>query len=287
MFAPCTGDIGGIPRSDAFDSRPPSPRKIARKQSKQSSDTPSTVPFEVSASSSSLSQKGGSPAPFQKESLTKLRQLGAQHQLASGWHDESLADVARPSSPDKTDTPDLIDFDDGISAISSHTLEEMERRRQKDTVVPVVATALKEILNSPIKEDVEWKQKEFTEFPSFVADESNLYDIVKISRNESINTRKTNATEESFQKFMAQEAEYWEGEVKQDRRRTVERPSIEDRARRLRELSRSRSRSDGSVSFVAITFNTVYANVELLTISLCTYFSVVKIQVIASRLTSP
>jgi hypothetical protein len=129
-------------------------------------------------------------------------------------HGEALADVARPCSPEKS-TPDLVDFDDGISAISSHTLEEMERRRVAD----------------PIREDVEWK-------PPF----QPAMEPRPISRNESINTRKTNATEESFQKFMQYEAKYWNAEVNRERGRQ----SMEERARRLRELSRSRSRSDGT-----------------------------------------
>lgn len=256
MFAPCAGDIGGVPRDEVFDvvRAPPSPYKnqspLVRKQSKQSAATPATVPFEVSASSSSLSRSSPSPAaaPFQKESLSKLRQLGTQHQLASGLHDEALADVARPCSPEKSPiTPDLIDFDDGISAISSHTLEEMERRRlASEGPVPKVAEALKDKLNGTISEDVEWKPKFNTEFEPFQA--APFETAVEISRNESISTRKTNATEESFQKFMAHEAKYWEREVNQDRSRKSERPSMEERARRLRELSRSRSRSDGTGS---------------------------------------
>ena len=260
MFAPCAGDIGGIPRDEAFHSQPSqskSPQQLVRKQSKQSAATPATVPFEVSASSSSLSldknSRAASPipaAPFQKESLCKLRQLGAQHQLASGLHGESLADVARPCSPEKNETPDLIDFDDGISAISSHTLEEMEKRRiQSGAPIPKVAEAVKVKLNSPIKEDVEWKQTR-TEFEPFNA-EVNPFPI-EISRIESISTRQTNATEESFQKFMQDEVKYWEGEVRNDRQSRKDRPSLEERARKLRELSRSRSRSDGtgSVSYI-------------------------------------
>jgi hypothetical protein len=49
-----------------------------------------------------------------------------------------LADTARPISPEAdgedvdaaAEVANEVDFDDGISAISSHTLEEMERRRQ-------------------------------------------------------------------------------------------------------------------------------------------------------------
>jgi hypothetical protein len=254
MFAPCAGDIGGVPRDEVFDARvvsssPATQSPLVRKQSKQSAATPATVPFEVSASSSSLSRSSPTPntaAPFRKESLSKLRRLGAQHQLASGLHSESLAEVARPSSPDKSTTPDLVDFDDGISAISSHTLEEMERRRAEGPLVTSVKSALKERLNGPIIEDAEWKPKFSTEFEPFSAAP------LEIARKDSVSTRRTNATEESFRNFMADEAKYWEGEVNKDRSRRSERPSMEERARRLRELSRSRSRSDGtgSVSYL-------------------------------------
>ena len=77
------------------------------------------------------------------------------------------------------------------------------------------------------------------------SDEENPFPKMEMSRMESSSTRKTNATEESFQKFMQQEAKYWEEEVKDS---TRGRPSLEERASRLRALSRSRSRSDGSVS---------------------------------------
>jgi len=260
LFAPCAGaDIGGIPKDEVFDYRPSksapkSPRSTTTKQSKQSAATQATIPFEVSASSSSslsLSRSSPVPAvpttPHQKDALSKLRQLGAQHQLACGVHGERLADVARPPSPEKQTSPDLIDFDDGISAISSQTLEEMEKRhRQNNGTMPKVAGALKEKLNSPIRENVPWQSRE-TEFKPFIASE-DLPLPVDVSRDASFSTRKTNATEESFQRFMQHEAQYWDGEVKNDRRSRAERPSLEDRAKKLREMSRSRSRSDGTGS---------------------------------------
>ncbi|KAL7547426.1 hypothetical protein ACHAWF_017508 [Thalassiosira exigua] len=76
------------------------------------------------------------------ESRARLKRLGARHQLAGGFPGESLAEEARPVSPaereaerlraerSREEVEGVADFDDGISAISSHTLEDMERRRQ-------------------------------------------------------------------------------------------------------------------------------------------------------------
>ncbi|KAL3796713.1 hypothetical protein HJC23_010013 [Cyclotella cryptica] len=260
MFANCTGDIGGIPREEIGETfpanNPKSPQQpLARKQS-HIVPAASPVPFEVAARSHSdvsrSSRNSPSPAPkLQKESLDKLRQLGAQHQLASGVYGEALADVARPSSPEKTkETPDLVDFDDGISAISSHTLEEMEKRRLQQgggTTNPPRGKLMLEARHV-VNEDIEWQED--VEFMPFAPLDS-FSKPVEISRNVSTNTRQTNATEESFRMFMQTEAKYWEDEVRGDERRNgrgAVRPSIEERARRLRELSRSRSRSDGTGS---------------------------------------
>lgn len=260
MFANCAGDIGGIPREEIGETFPANNSKLAPQPlvRKKSNIIPSAspVPFEVAARSHSdvsrSSRPPPSPAPqYQKMSLNKLRQLGAQHQLASGVHGESLADVARPCSPEKTKhTPDLVDFDDGISAISSHTLEEMEKRRLQQSGPNLDASKAKMTLEARhiVEEDIEWKED--VELMPFVSSNS-FSKPIEISRNVSNNTRQTNATEESFRMFMQDEAKYWENEVKGDERRNgrgTARPSIEERARRLRELSRSRSRSDGTGS---------------------------------------
>lgn len=132
----------------------PSTPPQQKKQQLQLQDPPgvpgvnnTTVPRHSAASFSN------SPWEQRKaQSRAKLRQLGARHQLASGIPGESLADTARPITPGEDDNaaataaaalfpptsssssqqqPELVDFDDGISAISSHTLEEMERRREQ------------------------------------------------------------------------------------------------------------------------------------------------------------
>lgn len=171
-FAPCAGDIGGIPReevvgqedggSNARGNLGPSSPGGRGKTNPNTSSWGASVPFEVSASQSLTSsfqaresslasmpqqfqQQGGYPTQEQRplgptpremrkaKSRAKLRQLGAQHQLATGFHGETLADTARPTEDEheaQHESPELVDFDDGISAISSHTLEDMERRRQ-------------------------------------------------------------------------------------------------------------------------------------------------------------
>ena len=275
MFAPCAGEIGGVPR-DELGERPSvssskSQPSLSRGQNATSA-LQTAVPFEVAACSFSDESRSSKPASltqtaeppqFQKESLSKLRQLGAQHQLASGVHGESLADLARPCSTEKKieETSDLIDFDDGISAISSHTLEEMERRRIQSGGVITDALKSKMRLQARhiVQEDIPWTQKESVEFRPFTPTEHAFPKPVAMTRNTSTNTRQTNATEESFQNFMQSEAKYWNEELKQEERsRRSVRPSIEERARRLRELSRSRSRSDGTGSSVSLSFLLVH-----------------------------
>ena len=155
--------------------------------------------------SAPLSTSNYSPWEQRKaQSRAKLRQLGARHQLASGIPGESLADTARPltpggeeddqqyhhhhhaaaasstalvpaqssssSSQQQQQAAELVDFDDGISAISSHTLEEMERRREQQSQhqqqhkVMKKAAATTTVLrlhpldfSQIIDEDCEWK----------------------------------------------------------------------------------------------------------------------------------
>lgn len=285
---------------------PPSMNGITSTANNSNNNWATSVPFEVSTRSRSSSSKSShrsntsaavipptvddtaplSSTPEERKrqalSRTKLRQLGARHQLASGVHGETLADTARPVSPEKLkdDSPDLVDFDDGISAISSHTLEEMERRRvhastkQNETCVRVSTLDFRHVVD----EDSEWKQiNDADAFGTpFFEKEVQLLDVTSkpfpMTRGQSSNTRATNMTEDSRefeQVWMADEAQYWndtvakesgvgsssskpitlKGDSKQSgRARAVGRISIEERARRLRELSRSRSRSDGTGS---------------------------------------
>ena len=280
------------------------------------------------------------------KSRAKLRQLGAQHQLSSGFHGESLADTARPISRNDKDaavaaalgsttldtadgggsSPELIDFDDGISAISSHTLEEMERRRQakdkKNTnIVRLHPLDFSQIIDEntelkyteqvspgggglglvPVKEVNEQDTEVVFGQPFY--EENGLFQNVRntdVTKNDtkknpsssliieppvqmnrvtSTKTHSTTITEDSHEfeeMYKRNEAMYWVDEdqvaeaEKTSRRRSSpvvvgtttdrrgssagrqsQRMSIEERARRLRELSRSRSRSDGtgSVSF--------------------------------------
>ena len=175
-FAPCAGQVGGVPADEAAGVQA-SPARTAQSKGGSSKEVPSwaaSVPFEVSASQvgassllqastmtvrDSFSQRDGAggtvdvPTPPRPQMIpeqraltpaeqrkarqrAKLRQLGARHQLAHGFPGASLAETARPVSSEEAPgaapapgSPELVDFDDGISAISSHTLEEMEQRR--------------------------------------------------------------------------------------------------------------------------------------------------------------
>ena len=384
MFAPCAGDIGGVPRDEIIDVCNTPPRGggggvgddgqgIANNSSNTSSPAwGASVPFEVSgsqtvgaslisgvvpphpstthhqdankhnsSSSQFPSQRALTPREQRKAmSRAKLRQLGARHQLSSGFHGESLADTARPISPNDKNasdvmgcsttldtttstansSPELIDFDDGISAISSHTLEEMERRRQaKDkkstnNIVRLHPLDFSQIIDEntelkyteqvsssmgngglvPVKEVNEQDTEVVFGRPFY--EENDLFQNVRntdiITKNDtstkiiigppaqmnrvtSTKTQNTTITEDSneFEEmYKRNEAKYWDDEDKvatcektsrrsspvggttTDRRRgssagrQSQRMSIEERARRLRELSRSRSRSDGTGS---------------------------------------
>ena len=250
-------------------------------------------------------QQARTPVEQRKsKSRAKLRQLGAQHQLASGFTGESLADTARPISPDNDDNGgeekrDLIDFDDGISAISSHTLEEMERRRtakERKNVVRLHPLDFSQIIDEntelkyiephssggllgPVTEEVTEKDTEvafgepfyeeeglFQSVRPIVTDEitSNLNagaELTRVISSRTSQTNNTSMTEDSHEfedMYNRHEAMYWTDQdqvasgEKNTTSRTTSRPSqrmsIEERARRLRELSRSRSRSDGTGS---------------------------------------
>jgi len=346
MFAPCAGDIGGIPREEMGATPVSDLSRSGRSRSKggnTAATTPSwgaSVPFEVSASQDKSSSFQASsfvtqhtqqsesvpgvpaqrlnPLPQQAaltprerseaRSRAKLRQLGAQHQLASGHISGGLADAARPVSPRDEEeelaaaealyaaggpgSPDLVDFDDGISAISSHTLEEMERRRQtrqRKNVVRLHPQHFTQIVDedaaqkhgglrgvAAIPEEGEETNTEVVFGEPFYEDAllrnvravedsrdnthlefSPASDLERVT---SQKTRDTTVTEESHEfeeMYRRHEAMYWtdqdqvahnESNAKSARCRPSQRMSIEERARRLRELSRSRSRSDGTGS---------------------------------------
>jgi hypothetical protein len=215
-----------------------------------------------------------------------------------------------------------VDFDDGISAISSHTLEAMERRRvakemakgsssssnksrnsikvgltdfihgtssspapnggwcrqsddgplaqvdegaevvfgepfyQEDDVI-MMTTAAQNKITTTTKDQ---QQKEVIS-PKSIADKI-IADLLlkknemnqRIGSNETKCTMNTTATDEDSGEFQAMlqrnEAIYWgdEEHVKDVERKSrgLKPMSIEERAQRLREVSRSRSRSDGT-----------------------------------------
>ena len=361
VLAPCNGagGVGGVPRSEVDDlvrcqqggDDWTAPRRTPcqgggnsnSNSSGQRHEWAASVPFEVSASSSSTELSGKAndrarastastpavplpprtapvaiPRPITprdartQRSRALLRQLGAQHQLASGFHGESLAGTAHPITPVEDEgegraalaaappsspaSPGAasqgqqeasFDYDDGISAISSHTLEEMERRRlarertQSSNVVRVSALDYSQIID----EDTELRFQETTGTiettrvlgtidgdgaGAAMADEDArrgafgdpFFDPREFARVPSSRTQNTSLSEDSdaFEaRWKQDEARYWtagsqgddaEGAAARRRDRAsgrrAERPSVEERARRLRELSRSRSRSDGS-----------------------------------------
>jgi len=351
VLSPCSGAgaVGGVPRSEVDDlvRCQRGDDDLAATISNDNGSAQGTqgwsasIPFEVSASS--LSTKPGSearagdptpaapvsprinrikpatpPRPVMardaryQRSRALLRQLGARHQLASGFHGdsvhgESLADIAHPVTPAEEDevaappspsspgSPGAagdgrqngasFDFDDGISAISSHTLEDMERRRlarertQSSNVVRVSALDYSQIID----ENTELRFQEPGIEASRVlrtidgagpaaADEDArrgafgdpFFDPKELSRVSSARSRNTSVSEDSdaFEAMWKRdEARYWTtGAEANDSKaggagrrhrasgRRTDRPSVDERARRLRELSRSRSRSDGSGS---------------------------------------
>jgi len=350
MFAPCAGDIGGVPREDLGVPPTSDLSRSGRERSKGANTvTPSwgaSVPFEVSASHDKSSSfqassfatqhtqehrsESGLPTQqlnpmAQQHALTpmeqrramsraKLRQLGAQHQIASGFPGENLADTARPISPHEElkeraaaeeiyanhhhESPDLVDFDDGISAISSHTLEEMEKRRQvkekkNKNVLRLHPRDFSQIIDENaelecgdnglqgvgiLEETSEEKNTEVVFGDPFYGKDlfqnvcsiedshdnkrldtpaSNLNRSTSTKSQRTQNTTITEESNEFEEMYMRHEAMYWtdqdqvahsETNARSTRCRPSERMSIEERARRLRELSRSRSRSDGTGS---------------------------------------
>ena len=339
------GEVGGIPREEVYgmdgtNSNKTPPRSRGFGTSQAVTPPPpawgASVPFEVSGSqvgaslisgvlppqtttqtqgdlnvsgiSNSPTRNSNTPrAQREAKSRQKLRQLGAQHQLRAGFPGESLADTARPISPNEqtaaaalntslessaasgtAEATPLIDFDDGISAISSHTLEEMERRRQvkdKKHIVRLnpqdfsqIVSASDEIKYTPhdnssalnnnhttlmaVKEvdekdtEVVFGEPFYQATPEDVNNKLNTIEPApKLNRVTSTRTNQTNNTEDSFEEYKRHEAMYWvdqdqvaDTEGRQRQTRPSQRMGIEERARRLRELSRSRSRSDGTGS---------------------------------------
>eukprot|EP00986_Skeletonema_menzelii_P000931 scaffold265_cov133-Skeletonema_menzelii.AAC.5 len=282
MFAPCVGQIGGVPLDDTGGGE-------------GSGKCPDAVPMEVSPYTSeenmnppaTTAAAGNQPQQFtfgmafpetknnskrQENSLQKLKKLGARHQLASGYIDPTLPDAARPVSPEeKCVAPsstgnagepidDEVDFDDGISAISSHTLEEMEKRRQLNTVRVSPTQFSKPKSKVPSKNKIaDFSKKPIMETISGgVAGEDDFFGepffkqtAPKLQRNVS------NDSQQLMKAWDVDEVNYWKGEVSKDENndnrssRRQERLSVEERAKRLRELnnrdlSRSRSRSSGT-----------------------------------------
>lgn len=318
VFAPCAGDLGGVPREDASASDRTS--RAGRGRGSGGGDGPAwgaSVPFEVSASQdrarsfrassfgTQRSREAEPPGAFpvqerrtsgerrEARCRARLKQLGARHQLAG----EGPAAAARPVSPRRAEegraatgasyalggapgSPDLVDFDDGISAISSHTLEEMERRRLAREGRNVVRLSPKDfsqitdegsvVMESGLQrvailEESEERDTEVVFGDPFYEEDMlrNTADLSRVASAKSQRSRNTTVTEESneFEEmYRRQEAMYWTDQDQVARSETNAglaggRPSrgmsIEERARRLRELSRSRSRSDGTGSVSA------------------------------------
>jgi hypothetical protein len=260
------------------------------------------------------------------ESQNRLRQLSAKHILASSTGPPvaspptTLPANAAPREDTTTPCPEFdeeVDFDDGISAISSHTLEAMERRRvakemakgsssssksrnsikvgltdfihgtsspnggwcrqSDDGPLAQVDEGAEVVFGEPFyqEDDVvmmttdtqnnstttkDQQQKEVIS-PKSIADKI-IADLLlkktemnqRMGSNETKCTMNTTATDDDSGEFQAMlqrnEAIYWgdEEHVKDVERKSrgLKPISIEERAQRLREVSRSRSRSDGT-----------------------------------------
>lgn len=287
IFSPCVGggeDIGGVPFDDmggSWNSKDGGMKKC-----------PDAIPVEVSPNTSEENMNSptavtSTPFPeshteYKKErSLAKLKKLGARHQLASGYVDPRLPDAARPVSPDdkhdiaappSTDSvddhvDDEVDFDDGISAISAHTLEEMDKRQkihEKKNTVRVNPSQFSSKSKQPPQpqqqnpkssKEIISPSKDFSAKPFKATISGNLgFDdpFFKQQSSTNLNRVRSQDSQQLEKEWNANEENYWKGEVKKDNARQStrrqERLSVEERARRLRELSRSRSRSSNTGS---------------------------------------
>ena len=195
-------------------------------------------------------------------SLAKLKRLGARHQLASGHVSPSLPDAARPVSPDTQhdvvmskgsagkNVSDEVDFDDGVSALSAHTLEEMDKRfknhEKKNTY----------IVNSKQFSVSNQKKPSPAAFNETVSgDTGDVFGepfFNQVKTPPKLGRVGTNDSQRLEKAWSLNEVNYWNDEVKKDNdkrsTRREQRLSVEERARRLRDLSRSRSRSSGTGS---------------------------------------
>jgi hypothetical protein len=284
MFAPCVGDIGGVPLDDTGGGEGSwkCPDAIPMEVSPNTSEENMTAPAAAAAADKQQPQQFTFGKAFperennekrQENSLQKLKKLGARHQLASGYIDPTLPDAARPVSPeekcvapsstDNADEPvdDEVDFDDGISAISSHTLEEMEKRRQLHTVRVSPTQFSKPMLPPSSKNNTDFSKKPMMETISggvggddddddFFGEPFFNQTPPKLERVGVSNV--SNDSQQLEKAWNVDEVNYWKGEVNKDKNndkrssRREQRLSVEERAKRLRELSRSRSRSSGT-----------------------------------------
>lgn len=286
IFSPCVGggggDIGGVPMDD-----------MGGNWNKDGGmKCPDAIPVEVSPNTSEENMNSPTAVtstPFpeshrehkKERSLAKLKKLGARHQLASGYVDPRLPDAARPVSPDdkhavapppSTDSvdnhvDDEVNFDDGISAISAHTLEEMDKRQkihEKKNTVRVNPSQFSSKSKQPQQQNPKSSKeiistsKDFSAkpFKATISGDLGFDDpFFKQQSSTNLNRVRSQDSQKLEKEWDAIEENYWKGEVKKDNAkqsttRRQERLSVEERARRLRELSRSRSRSSntGSVS---------------------------------------
>lgn len=280
MFAPCVGEVGGVPFDDCGGGegngmvRPDAvPMEVSPNTTEEDMTTPAAAvtPQPQQFTSQSFPETK-SNTKRQENSLQKLRKLGARHQLASGYIDETLPDAARPVSDDKVVTPtstgdnaeehvaDEVDFDDGISAISSHTLEEMEKRRLLHTVTvsPNHFSEPRLPPSSKIIENTDFSKKPMMETTDGEAEEDFFGEPFFNQTAPQLQTNVSNDSQQLEKAWDLDEVNYWKDEVKKDKKKNDKRSSrrqkrltVEERAKRLRELnnrdlSRSRSRSSGS-----------------------------------------
>lgn len=280
IFSPCvggggkSGDIGGVPLDDMGGSW----------NKDGGMKCPDAIPVEVSPNTSEENMNSptavtSTPFPeshtdYKKErSLAKLKKLGARHQLASGYVDPRLPDAARPVSPDdihnvaappSTDSvdehvDDTVDFDDGISAISAHTLEDMDKRQkihEKKNTIRVDPSQFSSRSKQPQQNPKSSKDFSAKPFKATISGDLGFDDpFFKQQSSTNLNRVRSQDSHKLEKEWNANEENYWKGEVekdnaKQSTTRRQERLSVEERALRLRELSRSRSRSSntGSVS---------------------------------------
>lgn len=219
MFASCTIGAGPIPASRASPESQPLP------------------PSPVSAFSSRKSRKGSSKKPMTDSSEHIYAQLFYDDQIRAAKEVATTPVVPKPfpmSSPARNKAPlatpevsvPAASFDDGISAISAHTLEAMDKTQQKATLRNRSGSSTlfptEEEEEEPVREHPLKYSSPFSHARSRSSQGSRYSKRSYSSKSHSTPT--TQSSRSSFEHiFEANEANYWKNEVRTDEKRKTRR----------------------------------------------------------------